>query len=55
MNCATMSAIHSYIEISKILKYSTACLVFSGKYALPLHDSHILAKNYTRVFSTNYT
>lgn len=44
MNCANMSAIHSYIERSKIRKYSTTCLVFSGKYELPLFDSHISVK-----------
>jgi len=44
MNCATMSATHSYIERSKIRIYSTSCLVFSGKYALPLFDSHISVK-----------
>lgn len=44
MNCATMSAIHSYIERSKIRTYSTSCLVFSGKYALTLFDFHISVK-----------
>jgi len=28
MNCAIMSAIHSYIERFKIRTYSTSCLVF---------------------------